>query len=92
MTIFFALDIKVEAKRAVPRSEVPKETPASSPGATAPTKHVTAAAPAKPSYSSIPESKFSGDDLAFNKIFVGGLHYDTRDGEYNISNSPDNIY
>ena len=27
------------------------------------------------------EIKLTADDLAFNKIFVGGLHYDTRDGK-----------
>lgn len=27
------------------------------------------------------EPKMTLDDLAYNKIFVGGLHYDTRDGK-----------
>jgi len=28
------------------------------------------------------EAKVHVDEYAYNKIFVGGLHYDTRDGEY----------
>lgn len=28
------------------------------------------------------EVKVHVDEYAYNKIFVGGLHYDTRDGEY----------
>ena len=31
------------------------------------------------------DSKISSEDYAYNKIFVGGLHYDTRDGKHNLS-------
>lgn len=27
------------------------------------------------------DPRISMDEYAYNKIFVGGLHYDTRDGE-----------
>ena len=27
------------------------------------------------------DSRINLDELAYNKIFVGGLHYDTRDGK-----------
>ena len=59
--------MQVEAKRAVPRSDIPATT-----------------APTKPSSS---ESRHSTVDLPSNKIFVGGLHYDTRDGNNCICHS-----
>jgi hypothetical protein len=31
--------------------------------------------------SSIDQAKINMNDYAYNKIFVGGLHYDTKDGK-----------
>jgi len=92
----------VEAKRAVPRSEIsrettptPKPSPASNSNANGPsasTSQKSSGPPANtsgkgpsaqgpPSQQSAPyEGKINLEDLAYNKIFVGGLHYDTRDG------------
>ena len=90
---------QVEAKRAVPRSEIGKEsngssrpvsssstpirgTPTSSPqlsglkpaNVTSPTT-----TPSYPDGKYSVEPKYNLEDYAYNKIFVGGLHYDTRD-------------
>ena len=88
---------QVEAKRAVPRSEVPREIPTSKPSVTSASsqsnsKSSTAASSfdGKSSHgigyghdaNSYSDSRLNDEDLAFNKIFVGGLHYDTRDGKY----------
>eukprot|EP00428_Durinskia_dybowskii_P080153 CAMPEP_0170439814 /NCGR_PEP_ID=MMETSP0117_2-20130122/45990_1 /TAXON_ID=400756 /ORGANISM="Durinskia baltica, Strain CSIRO CS-38" /LENGTH=479 /DNA_ID=CAMNT_0010700171 /DNA_START=157 /DNA_END=1592 /DNA_ORIENTATION=+ len=111
----------VEAKRAVPRSEINKDAvpgqpqkpaaptaststttarPAQKPAAM-PVKHVgTGAGAAHATYASASSGSGAGagaggheggkqtdgkinlDDYAYNKIFVGGLHYDTRDAEF----------
>lgn len=127
---------KVEAKRAVPRSDVPKEVTSTSPptpaapivtakyitASSVPVKSTTASIVAasnsissnNPSYNltaSIISSKTSSfqstqvvnttnqaymqqdskfandpriisDEYAYHKVFVGGLHYDTRDAEF----------
>lgn len=56
---------RVEAKRAVPRSEVSRES-------------ITP----KPNPSPQLESRPSTDEFSVTKIFVGGLHYDTRDDDF----------
>jgi len=110
----------VEAKRAVPRSEISRETaptptkssstaqsnnPNSSGAPAAPTPQKPSApagasfktpssgygsASAAPSQQqqqqqhsspSQNDGKINLEDYAYNKIFVGGLHYDTRDGK-----------
>jgi RNA recognition motif-containing protein len=116
---------KVEAKRAVPRSEMGKDmhpparsaalpsappsnastpvmsmnktvsnsapgTPLSSPQVSL-TKSHAAHGQTTPSSAAIYESRTAADqklnmeDYAYNKIFVGGLHYDTRDGKFFVS-------
>lgn len=100
---------QVEAKRAVPRSEINRETngstnqkslsaPQKSSAATAAVNgkpNVSSAAPASAATAacaSLPDSNSSKsatgsdarghmEEYAYNKIFVGGLHYDTRDGK-----------
>ncbi len=100
---------KVEAKRAVPRSEMGKEvnrmgvppppgggtpastvsksttnsTPISSPPITG-GKSISSTGTSTPP--SLVDTRFSGEmmrvgaeEYAYNKVFVGGLHYDTRD-------------
>jgi hypothetical protein len=104
------LVFKVEAKRAVPRSEVPRETApvksvlptnlssstksngslSNGPPAVA-GNTVSLQVPGRPASASqsqfMNESKHATDprinmdEYAYNKIFVGGLHYDTRDGK-----------
>lgn len=88
----------MEAKRAVPRSEVSRDT--GGPKTGVPVKPNVAGvgsstgssgAPgigmASPSQTQIQnesrhamDARISMDEYAYNKIFVGGLHYDTRDG------------
>ena len=103
---------KVEAKRAVPRSEISgnsslkssttspysshHSTPTASPlvsshksTATTVNNNNHSSAPTTPSsqHNQLFDSKHALDpkinmeEYAYNKIFVGGLHYDTRDGE-----------
>eukprot|EP01032_Pedospumella_encystans_P018286 gene18286-20822_t len=112
---------KVEAKRAVPRSEISRET-APTPSKTSSTTHSSnastntapaaqtsqkssapagaagkgpssgfASASAGPSQQqqqhsspSHSDGKINLEDYAYNKIFVGGLHYDTRDAEFRL--------
>ena len=97
---------QVEAKRAVPRSEVSREssTPKSGSGSSSPSLRPVGSTGG---WSNIPsgvssppvsttnlthsqiliesrhacDPRISMDEYAYNKIFVGGLHYDTRDGE-----------
>lgn len=105
---------KVEAKRAVPRSEINRENaaaaaaaaqklsippPPGTPGSNNRTANTTPTS--SPQFSSnktmgitpsTPPSmydskhamdpKINSDEYAYNKIFVGGLHYDTRDRKY----------
>ena len=66
---------KVEAKRAVPRNEVSRDPPPAKMSTTHPV-----VAPTVNSPSTGHAATGNGDDYAFCKIFVGGLHYDTRDG------------
>jgi RNA recognition motif-containing protein len=90
---------KVEAKRAVPRSEMnvsPALKGQAPPNNNAAYASIKAAGPsASPSltgmskYSTSPGNSTDGRDLrsvsdeyAYNKVFVGGLHYDTRDQEF----------
>mgnify|MGYP000250568202 CR=1 FL=1 len=107
---------KVEAKRAVPRSEVSRDAPVPQGGVSAvrlpqpPAPQRTAGAPGGKSSSPVPGAQVNGassvsvasvgsvassidgrsieaggdgpSPAAFNKIFVGGLHYDTRDTEF----------
>mmetsp|Transcript_9308 Transcript_9308/g.14021 ORF Transcript_9308/g.14021 Transcript_9308/m.14021 type:complete len:665 (+) Transcript_9308:56-2050(+) len=69
---------KVEAKRAVPRNEVPRESPPNKS-----TSSTSSPAAVNSSVNSAPStSNGSSDEYAYCKIFVGGLHYDTRDGEF----------
>jgi hypothetical protein len=89
----------VEAKRAVPRSEMAKESSGPSMLGIKPS---TPSTPAKvsttpgnqtpitssPSLSSQSydsrgalDPRINMDEYAYNKVFVGGLHYDTRDGK-----------
>ena len=90
----------MEAKRAVPRSDLPSS---SSDGTTAASHsgyrasshyHAASSASRSSAYNNSNSSshtdnskqhvevKVHVDEYAYNKIFVGGLHYDTRDGEY----------
>eukprot|EP00602_Paraphysomonas_sp_CaronLab_P003969 CAMPEP_0185017442 /NCGR_PEP_ID=MMETSP1103-20130426/396_1 /TAXON_ID=36769 /ORGANISM="Paraphysomonas bandaiensis, Strain Caron Lab Isolate" /LENGTH=672 /DNA_ID=CAMNT_0027546861 /DNA_START=81 /DNA_END=2096 /DNA_ORIENTATION=+ len=71
---------KVEAKRAVPRNEVPRESPPTKPSSS----NNSSPAVISNSVNSAPtvSSGGSSDEFAYCKIFVGGLHYDTRDGEF----------
>jgi hypothetical protein len=63
----------VEAKRAVPRSEVSQTT-------VTPVKGTTPASLSSPALDI--KVNPNHDDYAYCKIFVGGSHYDTRDGMY----------
>ena len=106
--------IQVEAKRAVPRSEVSRDSlskqqqqqggPVS--GNSSPSLRSlsnswsngpsTPGTPGSPSVTGVNltmsqiqcesrqacDPRISMDEYAYNKIFVGGLHYDTRDGTY----------
>lgn len=107
--------LQVEAKRAVPRSEVSRDsalkangsTPASNSNSpnlrpsggnnwSGPTSGSVSPAPSNGSNSALTQSqiqnesrhacdpRISMDEYAYNKIFVGGLHYDTRDGECTV--------
>ena len=75
---------KVEAKRAVPRSEGDK-LPSHPVAAPAAPKVATPKTNGNANHavhsSSVVDSKLA-DEFAYNKIFVGGLHYDTRDAEF----------
>jgi len=89
---------KVEAKRAVPRSDIPgpsdgtaahsgsKASSHSSTSSTAKSNSSSSAfnssAPHTETSRQHPEVKVQLDEYAYNKIFVGGLHYDTRDAEF----------
>ena len=96
-------NVQVEAKRAVPRSEVSRDTggvskilpasnlkptgPVSGPGS-GPGSAVLSNGLASPSQTQIQnesrhalDARINMDEYAYNKIFVGGLHYDTRDGK-----------
>lgn len=79
--------LQVEAKRAVPRSEMnalPAHYPPTPVRSTAPSTKGSPSSPA--TYPQMYESHHAVDprinmeEFAYNKIFVGGLHYDTRDG------------
>lgn len=92
----------MEAKRAVPRSEVsgssskdtphvsapvtsPKPSHSAAPVVVAPAVHAPPAVSTSHSCNSASDSnssKYNSDDYAYHKIFVGGLHYDTRDAEF----------
>ena len=65
---------KVEAKRAVPRSEVSRDPLPAKPAVSSPVVSNLHSPPTSHAVTG------NGDDYAFCKIFVGGLHYDTRDG------------
>lgn len=111
---------QVEAKRAVPRSEINREnggqppqksnqhaaphnaaqgqssgsqkSSAPSGAGNASAKSAAPAAQARKESAAAEnktgaEQKINLDDYAFNKIFVGGLHYDTRDGKGSPSSS-----
>jgi hypothetical protein len=89
--------VQVEAKRAVPRSEVSRDTggppklgvavkPAG--GSAAGSSNPPGSGLASPSQTQIQnesrhalDARINMDEYAYNKIFVGGLHYDTRDGK-----------
>jgi hypothetical protein len=83
----------VEAKRAVPRSETPREV-GSKPGSNSPSTKSTQLGGNLSLESGLNSShlydpalsraSFGANDYSFNKIFVGGLHYDTRDGKFII--------
>lgn len=88
---------KVEAKRAVPRSDATKET-------TTTTAKSSSISTSKPSnalqagsnsmnvntsqkgvdggHKNVLDPRATVNDYSFNKIFVGGLHYDTRDSDF----------
>lgn len=92
--------VQVEAKRAVPRSEVSRDTggppklgvtvkPAG--GSAAGSTNPPGTGLASPSQTQIQnesrhalDARINMDEYAYNKIFVGGLHYDTRDGKKNV--------
>lgn len=94
---------KVEAKRAVPRSEVSRDSggskvgtavkpSASGQGTNVP--NASGSGLASPSQTQIQnesrhamDARINMDEYAYNKIFVGGLHYDTRDGTCSASES-----
>lgn len=70
----------MEAKRAVPRSEVNREA----------LRAATTQSPRAPPTTSTSTGQggqlgggpiLNMNDYAYNKIFVGGLHYDTREGD-----------
>ena len=97
----------MEAKRAVPRSEVSRDSSVVKPnGSTGNSPSLrpmgtlgwsTGSLISSPSLNSMnmnltqsqimsesrqaSDPRISMDEYAYNKIFVGGLHYDTRDGE-----------
>lgn len=93
---------KVEAKRAVPRSEISRESgsgKATSSGGRNSTGagrgggyHANLNQSSNSNYNgnnsgndvskSTNDPKINLEDYAYNKIFVGGLHYDTRDAEF----------
>lgn len=108
----FMMLLQVEAKRAVPRSEVSRDAAlkvnGSAPGSNSnspnlrpsggnnwsgPTSGSASPAPPNGTNSVLTQSqiqnesrhacdpRISMDEYAYNKIFVGGLHYDTRDGK-----------
>lgn len=95
----------MEAKRAVPRSEVSREPNSPRGGSTSLSNSpnlrslvngwgVAGSIPGSPSVNNMNlthsqilnesrqacDPRISMDEYAYNKIFVGGLHYDTRDG------------
>jgi hypothetical protein len=90
----------VEAKRAVPRSEVSRDTGgpkvgvpakpnAAGLGSSAGSSGAPGSGLASPSQTQIQnesrhamDARINMDEYAYNKIFVGGLHYDTRDGKH----------
>ena len=89
----------MEAKRAVPRSEVSRDTGgpkigvpikpnAAGVGSSTGSSGAAGIGMASPSQTQIQnesrhamDARISMDEYAYNKIFVGGLHYDTRDGK-----------
>lgn len=96
---------KVEAKRAVPRSEFSRDHKGPPTQSTSPvissnrsnSNHHSAPVSSSPPSRCPPSPRVSsssssssrtnhgschGDEYAYCKIFVGGLHYDTRDGEF----------
>ena len=99
---------KVEAKRAVPRSEINRENAAAAqklaaipppPGSSNRTANTTPTSSpqisSEKSFGSTPSTppsvydsksatdpKINSEEYAYNKIFVGGLHYDTRDRKF----------
>lgn len=94
--------VQVEAKRAVPRSEISRDAVTASNQKSASSQKPNAPATSKPAAASAPtstappapqqqqqdsnkhisnEARGNLEDYAYNKIFVGGLHYDTRDGK-----------
>jgi hypothetical protein len=101
MCLTHGLCAQVEAKRAVPRSEVSRDTggppklgvaakPAG--GSTAGSTNPPGSGLASPSQTQIQnesrhalDARINMDEYAYNKIFVGGLHYDTRDGKITSS-------
>ena len=97
----------MEAKRAVPRSEVSRDSiskqTGSASGNSSPSLRSIGnswstgpSTPGSPSGTGVNltlsqiqcesrqacDPRISMDEYAYNKIFVGGLHYDTRDGKY----------
>lgn len=91
--------MQVEAKRAVPRSEMNvspalkgQAPPSNAAYASNKTFGTTAASPSLSGmrkYSISPSNstdsrdlRSASDEYAYNKVFVGGLHYDTRDQEF----------
>ena len=96
ITPYHTLSHQVEAKRAVPRSEVSRDTGGPSKLGPAPSKPQGSGTGgpgstnglASPSQTQIQnesrhalDARINMDEYAYNKIFVGGLHYDTRDGK-----------
>jgi len=98
---------KVEAKRAVPRSDTQKETTITSSSTTTTKSSSSSSSSSSSTSTSKPHSNSTSvnvnalshkavdgghknvldpratvNDYSFNKIFVGGLHYDTRDSDF----------
>lgn len=76
---------KVEAKRAVPRSEMTTSTISGAPGTPLMAGKIGGpmSSPSMEHFKSSPGMAGGvGDDMGYNKIFVGGLHYDTRDRKF----------
>lgn len=87
---------KVEAKRAVPRSDASKETvtPKSTTASTSKSHSTTQTTSSSVNIDALSQKAADGghknvldpratvNDYSFNKIFVGGLHYDTRDSDF----------